>query len=133
MSETDRLAVPTVTDVASTEVAEPAILDEVADLVFMEKMLREYVTDWTEKLEACQAKLKEAIGDREEATLAGKVVFTWKRIDRVNETELKKKNPNLYQAYTHLVEVPKFDKDLFRMGQADLYHQFQVRQFKRVD
>jgi len=132
---TDRLPAPTVagTDLDTTESPVPATLDEIADLVFMEAMLREYVEDWKEKLEACQAKLKAAIGDRETATLNGKLVFTWKYIDRVNETELKKHNPSLYEAYTHLVELPVFDKNLFRMGQSDLFRKYQVRQFKRVD
>jgi hypothetical protein len=135
MSETNRLPAPQVanTDLALKDEPLPAVLDEIADLVFMEAMLREYVEDWKAKLEACQAKIQEAMGDHETATLNGKLVFTWKRIDRLNETALKKASPNLYQAFTHLVEVPKLDKDLFRMGQPELYREHQVRQFKRVD
>lgn len=132
---TDRLPTPTVagTDLDTAEPAVPATLDEIADLVFMEAMLREYVADWKEKLEVCQAKLQAAIGDNETATLGGKLVFTWKYIDRLNETDLKKHSPNLYSAFTHLVEVPKFDKDIFRQAYPELFRQYQVRQFKRVD
>lgn len=136
--ETYRLPAPTVATTEGKEVAldgqlAPVPLDEIQDLVFMETMLRQYVDDWKEKLAACQDKIKEAMGGAEVGTVNGKVVFTWKRIDRLNETALRKAYPAMAEAYTHLVEVPKLDTDLLRVGQPDLFREFQVRQFKRID
>lgn len=107
-------------------------LDEYGELVELEALLRETVESWQERLEAVQAKLQELVGDAEEATFAGKPVFTYARINRLREKDFKKAYPAMAEVYTDLIEVPKLNVDSLRANRPEIYREFQSRAWKRV-
>lgn len=117
----------------STDVAVPPVsLDEYRDLVELEELLRKTVDEWKERLGEVQSKLKALVGDAEEATLDGKSVFTYARINSLREADLRKAYPALTEVYTDIMEVPKLNVDSFRANQPGVYRQFQTRAWKRV-
>jgi hypothetical protein len=118
---------------AGTELAVPAVaLDDLADLVRLEGLLRKHIDESQAELDDVQRRIKERMGESESATIDGGEIFTWRRIDGVNETKLKKAYPQIAAAYTDLVEKPVLNKDLLREAKPDIFREFQTRQFKRV-
>lgn len=108
-------------------------LDEHQTLVQLEKMLRGAVDEWKERLANVQAQLQELVGDAEEATVDGKQVFTFSRINRLREQAFRKAYPTMAQVYTDVVEVEKLNVDSLRANQPEIYREFQSRVWKRVD
>jgi hypothetical protein len=118
---------------AGTEVAVPAVaLDDLADLVRLEGLLRKHIDESQAELDDVQRRIQDRMGDSESATIDGDEMFTWKRINGLNETKFKKAYPQIARAYTDIVEKEVINKDLLRTAQPDIFRQFQTRQFKRV-
>lgn len=121
-----------VADESTDVVVPPVSLDEYRDLVELEELLRKTVDEWKERLGEVQSELKALVGDAEEATLDGKSVFTYVRINSLREADFRKAYPAMAEVYTDIVEVPKLNINSLRASQPDVYRQFQTRPWKRV-
>ena len=124
----NEVAIPTTTDVEKPAV----VLDTYAQLVQEEKFLYETIKEWTKKHKAVEKQLRELLGDNELATFAGRPVYTYERIDRLNETEFTKLYPYIAEAYTATVEKRELDVARLKRDQPEKFRECQVRQFKRV-
>lgn len=121
------VAIPNTTEVATT-----VNLDLYADLVKEEMFLKETVKEWETRLKAVQARIQDVMGDAEVATFAGRDLYTRRFIDQIREADLKRELPTLYEAYCRDETVRKFDRDLFKQAQPEVYRKYQSRPFKRA-
>lgn len=96
-------------------------------LEYMEK--RRTVDILTKEMEKLEAKIREAVGDAEAATVFGEVVITNRPIKRFKAKALEEDNPTLYKEYTRPVIVDQFDAEAFQADHPNLYQQYQSRQF----
>jgi ABC-type Fe3+ transport system substrate-binding protein len=123
------------TEVANADLfkmAEPVALDDLAEMVYLEGLLRSYIKEYKEKLEDVQAKLQAATGGAAAATLKGKTVFTYDYINKLRETDLKKEEPGIHSAFSRPVEDEKLDITTLRLGRPEIYRKHQVRVWKKV-
>lgn len=108
------------------------VLDQYAALVEQEAFLADTIKKFAEQHMEVKARLQELMGEAEEAIYAGRAVFTYRRINRLNASALTKAYPAISQVYTKLVEKPEIDAELLKLAQPEIYREFQVRQFVRV-
>lgn len=123
-----------VTDVSTVDLPTDAViaLDDLTDLVRLEQLLCKHIQEQEEELAKVQARIQEAMGEAESATVEGREVYTWKRINGMNQTKFKKAYPAIAKAYTDLVEKEVLNIDLLRQTQPEIFREFQTRQFKHV-
>ena len=95
-------------------------------------LCRDNAQYWTKEKALVQKALEDLLGEAEVAKIKGREVLTYARIDGFNEGKFKKEHPDLHQFYTHLVEVPKFDRETFERTRPELFAEYQTRQMKVV-
>lgn len=87
---------------------------------------------WNDKLTTLKAKIRTLGGDSEVLLVHGAPVFTLIPTERINETEFKKEEPDLYQIYQHKVTKDELDVDLLKRARPDLWARFAVRPLKEL-
>lgn len=95
-------------------------------------LCRDNASYWEKEKKLAQDALQELLGDAVAAKVKGREVLTYARIDGFNESRFKKEHADLHQFYTRMVEVPKFDRDLFERTRPELFAEYQTRQMKVV-
>lgn len=78
------------------------------------------------------AKIKEAMGDKEEATIFGVPYFTYTNKAAYRFAEFREQHPHVYRQYLRPVETLELDKDKLIAEQGDILAGFQTREFRRV-
>lgn len=78
------------------------------------------------------AKIKEAMGDKEEATIFGVPYFTYTKKDAFRWAEFREAHPHVHRQYLEPVTSLELNKEKLRAEQADLLAEFQTREFRRV-
>jgi hypothetical protein len=117
----------------STDGSLPALSDEPVTLDAFVTELAKYnectkaIKYWTEERDRVVALLTERLGEAEEGTVAGQVVFTYRRKDGFNSTRFKKDHPDLARMYTRTVEKLEFDADWFKRTRPELFREYQTR------
>ena len=92
------IAPSTTTDIAIPE-PKSVSLDLYADLVKQEEFLADTIKEWEKQLAEIRGKLQDVLkaADADEATFAGRPVYTWHRINRLRTKDFIKDRPNLAQ------------------------------------
>lgn len=111
---------------------DPVELDDLAELVYLEHMLRTYIKDYKEKLADVQVKLQAATGGAAAATLKGKTVFTYDYINKLRERDLEKDEPGIYSAFSKPETITVLDKTTLRLGRPEIFRKYQVRVWNKV-
>jgi len=127
------IAPSTTTDIAIPE-PKSVSLDLYADLVKQEEFLADTIKEWEKQLAEIRGKLQDVLkaADADEATFAGRPVYTWHRINRLRTKDFIKDRPNLAQQYIEPKVVDELNAERLKRDNPALYAEYQVRQFKRV-
>lgn len=118
-----------------TEAPKEVSLDDVPSLIVRLKQARQARIDW-ENIEAelraeIQGKLAQA--GAEVATLNGRPVVSWERIDRFSEKAFERAYPEIAEQYRTGRLVYSVDTGKLKATNPDLYDEFRVRQFRVLE
>lgn len=103
-------------------------LDEYAELLAEHRKCKENEAFWKAQAEERAKKIEALLGeDGVRGTIAGKVVLTYERTDRMRTADLKKDDPALYELYVEEMTVRTFDVASFKLSRPDLYERYQSR------
>ena len=105
-------------------------LDAQVDLLAKYNECNRAIKYWKTELERTKEQLIKMMGDAVEGTVDGRVVFTYKPIERFNVTEFKREYPDLHRLFTREMSKVEFDEAWFRNSRPELWQQFQVRTVK---
>lgn len=103
----------------------PWILDE---LEHAENSL----ANWKERVEELKEIIRRVGGEYDEITLNGKVQFTNARIQQFRGADFKKDHPDIYKAYSDIVEREVLNTTLLAVAQPDLYAKYQTRTLRKA-
>ena len=78
------------------------------------------------------ARIKEAMGDKEEATIFGVAYFTYTNKDAYRFAQFRDEHPHVYRQYLRPVQTEELDKERLIAEQGDLLANYQTREFRRV-
>ncbi len=96
------------------------------------KEAKKHAAYWKKEVESLQSQLHRLMDGNELALVHGEPVFTAIPIDRLNESQFKKEEPELYQIYLHEVTKEELDTDLLKRARPDIWARFAVRPLKEV-
>jgi hypothetical protein len=113
--------------VPATTEPEPVPFDEYRLLAFHEAYCADQVKKWEAERAQARAEMAKILGEAEAATINGKVVIHFERINKMRTKELQKDHPDLYRIYTREVTKEEFDPEWFRRAQPELYREYQTR------
>lgn len=102
------------------------------DLIKRLVQAQETLKYWQDRVNDYKGRLKELAGDSEVLLVNGEPVFTNLPTVRINQSEFKKAEPTLYEAYQREVTKSELDEELIRKARPDLMDRFAVRQFRQV-
>lgn len=78
------------------------------------------------------AKIKEAMGDKEEATIFGVPYFTYTNKAAYRFAEFRDEHPHVYRQYLEPVTEERLNKEKLIAEQGDILAGYQTREFRRV-
>lgn len=78
------------------------------------------------------AKIKEAMGDKEEATIFGVPYFTYTKKAAYRFAQFQADHPHVFREYLRPVMKEELDKERLYAEQGDLLAEYQTREFRRV-
>ncbi len=96
------------------------------------KEAKKHAAYWKKEVETLQTQVQRLMGDSEIALIHGEPVFTAIPIDRLNESQFKKEEPELHKIYLHEVTKEELDTDLLKRARPDIWARFAVRPLKEV-
>lgn len=86
---------------------------------------------WLDSAAALEAHIKAVIGEADEATIDGKVVYTWKRVGQFAAKRFATEQPELNAKYTRPVTVDQLDVDQLKAEQPEVYAAYRARRFEK--
>lgn len=103
------------------------LFDEYRILAVHERHCAQEIKRWKVEQDEARAEMAKLLGDAEVATIGGKDVIHFERINKMRTADLKKDHPDLYRIYSREVTEERFDPEWFERAQPDLYREYQTR------
>jgi len=107
-------------------------LDHMAGVAAAANQAREEAARLIAFAEEQEAKIKEAMGEAERATIFGVPYFTYTYKDAYAFSRFASDHPHIARNYKVVVEKEELDKKRLLAEQGDILKDYQTREFRRV-
>lgn len=106
-------------------------LTDLAAVIAAYDQARAEADKWTKSAEVLRKRIEEAMGQAEEATVAGLPAFTWRRTGAFNARRFTTDHPDLATKYTRPVTREELDTEALAAEHTDLFTAYRGRRFLR--
>lgn len=107
-------------------------LDHMANVAQAAAEARRQAKELLAFAEEQEQKIRDAMGDAEQATIFGVPMFTWQYKQAWALSRFASEHPNIARGYKIVVEKEELDKDRLLREQGDILRDYQTREFRRV-
>ena len=112
-----------------TTVVKP--IDNLAALVEAFDQAEAEAKKWAEAATVLKKRIQAEMGDTTEATVGGKLTFTWRHTGQFAEKRFAADHPDLVTKYTRTVTRDEFDVEALKAEHIDLFTAYRARRFER--